>query len=150
MVKQNELALQIVTKVFAGKTDLAGEPYLNHIFRVAEGLKEKYKDHPFVDELETVALLHDLLEDCPEWKENHLRALFNTSVVNAVIKLTKSKFETYDHYIQCLSSNWMARAVKIADLQDNMDVSRLPELKEKDIIRLKKYHKSYVYLSKKN
>ena len=135
-----EIARQIVMHAFANKTDKAGKPYVDHLFRVAS----KVPDHGVDHELKTIAILHDLLEDCPEWTEGALRVFFSDRVVDTVIMLTRGRSESYDAYIErILKDSWACR-VKKADLEDNMDLTRLSYLNEKDIDRIKKYHEAYI------
>lgn len=142
-----QIALNIIETAFAGKKDKAGKPYIDHLKRVAETAKLYFKGNDYIEELETIALLHDLLEDCPEWTKLHLDAIFhNINISDVVCKLTKKDGLNYDQYIQNIANNRFARAVKLADLKDNMDLTRLSEITEKDIERIKKYHKSYIYL----
>lgn len=138
------IALNIIGKAFAGKKDKAGRPYTEHLFRVAENAKQYFEGNEYHEDLYIIALLHDLLEDCPEWTETHINAIFqNVAITSSVLILTKKEGLSYDEYIKNISGNRMARAVKLADLKDNMDLTRLSELTEKDIDRIKKYHKSY-------
>lgn len=130
-----DTAFQIVSEAFAGKTDKAGKPYIEHLIRVAGYMGS--------DELKTIALLHDLLEDCPEWTEEKLDKIFSRRVVMSVVDLTRGK-ESYEAYIDRVIENPWARLVKMYDLIDNMDVTRLSELTDKDIERLRKYHKAYM------
>lgn len=142
-----QIALNIIETAFAGKRDKAGKPYIEHLKRVAENARNYFKGEDYLVELETIALLHDLLEDCPFWSKEHLQAIFkDVLVVGAIKTLTKREDLTYEQYIHNIKNDRFARAVKLADLRDNMDLTRLSELSEKDIERLKKYHKSYVYL----
>lgn len=142
-----QIALNIIETAFAGKKDKAGKPYIDHLKRVAENAKNYFKGSEYVEVLETIALLHDLLEDCPEWTKQHLNAIFkNIIIVDTVEKLTKKEGLNYDQYIANIRNDRFAKAVKLADLKDNMDLTRLSELTEKDIERIKKYHKSYIYL----
>lgn len=135
-----EIAVKIIRKAFADKTDKAGKPYIDHLTRVAN----KVPDYgsPF-HELKIIALLHDVLEDCPEWTEKALRTFFTDRIVDRVVILTKSKFEPYEDYIERVTKDNWACLVKKADLEDNMDLTRLPEITQKDIDRVKKYHKAY-------
>lgn len=136
-----ETAKKIIDHAFRDKSDLSGDPYVYHLIRVADKLNSKN------EEIQTVALLHDLLEDCPDWNKEVLSCFFYSSVVNAVVVLTKGKNEKYEDYIVRVSANRYATIVKIADLQDNMNITRLKELKAKDVDRLKKYLSAYQYLT---
>lgn len=138
-----EKAVEIITKEFKNKKDKAGKPYIDHLWRVKETVHNEIWGNY---ELETVALLHDLLEDCPNWNETKLLEIFPKSVVDSVVCLTHLKNESYQTYIDRVKTNEMAKIVKIADLKDNMDITRLKTLNDSDFIRLKKYHSSYMRL----
>ena len=132
-------ANKIIQEAFKDKVDKGGEPYVYHLNRVArrfEGINTI-----------VVALLHDLLEDCPEWGEEQLRIEFPSKIVDAVVCLTKIKGESYLDYLNRVKSNELALKVKISDLEDNMDVKRLNILTDKDCERLKKYHKAWIELT---
>ena len=135
------LALKIVEYAFRDKKDLAGAPYIDHLKRVADKLKNK------TEHIQIVALLHDLLEDCPEWNKHVLGCFFYKEIVDAVDAITKRKNEPYNDYINRVSSNSYATVVKIADLQDNMDMTRLKQITDKDVTRLKKYLAAYQFLT---
>lgn len=141
-----DLAFKIMHQAFAGKKDKAGKPYFEHLIRVANNAKTYFVGDEYEDELIIIGLLHDLLEDCPEWTKNHLRALFNANIVESIDRLTKREDVSYALYIENIRNNRFATAVKLADLKDNMDLSRLPKLTEKDIERTEKYHRSYISL----
>lgn len=138
----SELAEKIATEAFSDKVDLSGEPYILHLRRVASNFIED-------DELCSTAWLHDILEDCKAWTGDRLKALFPMKVVCDVLYLTRNKGESYEDYIYDISSVDSARRIKLADLKDNMDITRLKSLTEKDILRLKKYHKAFLYLKSK-
>ena len=100
------------------------------------------------DEEKIVAFLHDLLEDT-DYPEDKLRKEFGDRIADAVSLLThreKLDEEGYIDYIRKLkdSGNSLAIAVKIADLTNNSDYTRLgvncPEdLADEDYRRYKKY-----------
>ncbi len=136
LTKMIDLASKIINKAFADKKDRAGKPYIEHLNRVANSC-------PPSDELRTIALLHDILEDCPEWNEKSLRMLFPDSVVDSVVALTQKREQPYEDYITQVIENKDAIIVKSYDLIDNMNIIRLPELTGGDFKRLKKYHKAY-------
>lgn len=137
-----DLALHIVTHAFAGKTDKAGKPYINHLEQVAANMPN-IGDY---GELRAAALLHDLLEYCPEWTAGALRGLFPEYMVATIEALTRRDYEEYATYINRIKEHDWAIRIKIADLRHNMDMSRLPEITENDIARLRKYHKAYKIL----
>jgi (p)ppGpp synthase/HD superfamily hydrolase len=142
MTTMQEHARQIAVEAFRGKTDIGGEPYMGHLCRVAK----PFNDLP---ELYAIAILHDLVEDCEEWSFDRLALLFPDRVVDAIKALTKSPGEPYPEFICRISKNELARQVKIIDLKDNMDLSRIDRpLTEYDLKRTKKYHEALLYLTK--
>lgn len=109
--------------------------------------------HTDDEELKIIAIFHDYIEDI--FKDNPERGLmllseagFSRRVVQAVNLLTHRKETPYDDYIKAISFNADATKVKLADLKDNSDITRLKGLTKKDFDRMEKYHRSYVYLSK--
>lgn len=144
-----KVAYNIARTEFLYKVDKGGHPYLGHLLRVVEGAKRN-PDKCGVNEmeLEVVALLHDLLEDCPNWTEDHISAIFdNNNITLALRRLTRVKSQSYKIYIEGISKNEIARIVKIADLEDNMNIARLSQIEDDDIKRLQKYLRSYKFLT---
>lgn len=135
------IAEKIAESAFKDKLDKGGKPYIEHLRRVAFRASEALPRRS--DELKVIGVLHDLLEDCPEWNEKSLRHIFPNFIVRAIVVLTKRKNETYEEYIGRVNEDFWAKLIKLADLEDNMDILRLSELKEEDFKRLVKYHKAY-------
>lgn len=133
-----EKAMQIAIKVHSTQLDKGGNSYIGHPLRV-----EKLCDD---EDCKIVALLHDTVEDGDITAEYLLMQGFPTYMVDAVLSVSRNKEEDYFNFIQRCKSNPIGRIVKLADLKDNMDVTRLNELTDKDIERLKKYHKAYKIL----
>lgn len=137
-----EIARKIIKHAFKDKKDLAGAPYIDHLERVYE----KVRDHH--DSIKVVALLHDLIEDCEEWSLENLRPFFNETIIDSIDAITKKKNEHYPDYIERVSKDSYARTVKLSDLEDNMNVTRLKKLTDGDLRRLNKYLSAYHYLKK--
>lgn len=98
---------------------------------------------------EIVALLHDVIEDT-DWNIDLLRDEgFTDDILEALSCITKQKDEDYQHFIERIKHNRFAKAVKIADLTNNMDITRLNDITEADVERLRKYHKAYKLLTSK-
>jgi (p)ppGpp synthase/HD superfamily hydrolase len=135
-----EKAFRVVEEAFKDKFDKGGKPYINHLLSVSSRLT--------TDEEKTVGLLHDLLEDCFEWNEEKLSLEFPNNIVESVVCLTKIKGEKYSDYLNRVKTNEIALKVKISDLKDNMDLTRLSKLTDKDLKRIVKYHESYHELIK--
>lgn len=134
-LKQNKLekALEIALDAHRGQTDKAGEIYILHPIRVMQSVEGR-------DE-KVVALLHDVVEDSGKTFED-LEEEFSEDIVSSVKYLTKREDETYLGFIERAKKNEVARRVKIADIQDNLDARRLGKLDEDDIRRMEKYSRS--------
>ncbi len=126
-------AIEIAVAAHAGQADKAGAPYILHPLRVMLALED--------EEDQIVGVLHDVIEDCPGWTPERLRAEgFSEAVLVALAHVTKlSDDEDYAAFIARATLNPIARRVKRADLLDNLDVRRLPAVSEKDGQRLTKY-----------
>lgn len=137
-------AIRIADKAHKGQTDKYDAPYIGHVMRVMNYGKT-------LDE-KIVGALHDVIEDCPQYDYDFLRAEgFPEYILFAVQCLTKtSPDENYDEFILRTEKSPLAIAVKLNDLRDNMDLSRFNrEISEKDAKRLNKYLKAYRYLTEK-
>ena len=137
-------AYLIVSDAFKDIKDNAGQPYIGHLIRVANGINQNLDFHE-TEILTTVALLHDIIEDT-NWTIEDLHKEFPSEVVDSVFLLTKVKGQKYEDYIESLSKNIYSVIVKISDLKDNMDVTRLSNLGDYELKRLKKYHDTYIRL----
>lgn len=132
-------ALSFARKCHEGQKDKGGNDYIGHPIRVADRCSSSTGM--------IVALLHDVMEDCNVTADDLLSEGFPKEVVEAVEFLTRTDVETYDGYIRRLSKNKLARNVKLADLEDNMDVRRLNrELNERDLSLLNRYIRAYKFL----
>lgn len=129
----------IATKVHAGQKDKAGAPYLLHVLRVMMSVEK-------MDE-RIVALLHDVVEDSETTIEELANEGFSKKILRAVELLTKTEHKTYEDYIQEIKRNELARVVKLADLKDNMNITRLKKVTESDNLRIKKYKAAYKFLN---
>lgn len=137
-----ERAIQIAVQAHAGFRDKGGNIYILHPIAVMMRCE--------TNEEKIVAILHDVVEDS-EWTfDALLKEGFSTEVVEALKSVTKeTKDEDYDSFIQRCSNNKIGRNVKIADLRDNLDITRMGELSEKDIKRANKYKRALEFLTKK-
>ena len=129
-------AIAIAAEAHQHQHDKARAPYILHLIRMMQSLD--------TEEEKIVAVLHDLLEDSIEWDAARLRKEgFSDRIMAAIECLTKADGEDYAAFIARASKNPLAVRVKLADLRDNMDVTRLETLSPKDLERLQKYHKHY-------
>ena len=135
-----EIARNLATEYHDGMTDKYGNPYMEHLDRVADRVREM--EYDFVDETSEVELyiatayLHDIIEDTAA-TESTIDAEFPSVIVDAVGKLTRTKGMTYADYIEGMmpsyeilrsDANWfalalsgkIARVVKLSDLLDHV------------------------------
>ena len=136
--EQFQIALELAVEKHKNQTDKAGNPYILHPLHVMENVNSK--------EGKIVAILHDIIEDTDVTVDYLLKIGLSKRIVDAVVALTRSKDMDYQEYIKNLSSNPLAKEVKLADLEHNMDLKRLPTLEEKDLERNRKYQIAYHYL----
>lgn len=130
-----EKAIQIAVEAHAGTKDKGGKAYILHPISVMMRVE--------TEEEKIVAILHDVVEDT-DWTFDALRKEgFSETVIEALETVTKySEEEDYDDFIQRSLKNDIGRKVKIADLRENLDVTRIGELNEKDIERINKYKRA--------
>ena len=133
------LAAALAAYAHSGQTDKAGKPYMEHPTAVAARMK--------TEEEKIVAYLHDVVEDT--FVDNDtIRNRFGNRVADAVAAMTRGNGENYMEYIKRLARNPTAKAVKLADLDHNMDLSRLPEVTPADLTRAEQYRQAKEYLLK--
>jgi (p)ppGpp synthase/HD superfamily hydrolase len=135
-----ERAITIAATAHSGQKEKNGQPYVLHPLRLmmkVEGEAAKM-----------AAVLHDVVEDTGWTLEDLKGEGFSEEVIEAVDRLTRRKDEEdYPAFIERAAENPIARRVKLADLEDNMNVLRLGEITEKDLERVAKYHRAWVKLS---
>lgn len=124
-----------------GQTDKAGQAYIQHPTRVAQKTGMLFDS----DFLVAAAYMHDVIED-GNFTASDLSAFFPKVVWATVELLTRRKSEDRGDYIKNIGNNLLATQVKIADLEDNMDISRIPFPTDKDYERQSRYIDEYKYL----
>lgn len=133
------MALKLAFRFHGGQTDKGGTEYVLHPLTVADKLC-RIED-------KIVAVMHDLIEDT-EVSLSYLHALgFKKDIIAAIDAISKRSGnlprEAYNDYITRVMSNSIARRVKMADLTDNMDTSRLDVMSDVDHRRMQKYRRVY-------
>lgn len=142
MASHEETAMKLALEVHEGQVDKGGEPYIRHPIR----LMNKFSD----ETRRTVALLHDVLEDGKGITEETLRQHgFTEEVIEAVKALTREEDESYTAFIDRCSQNAIALDVKLEDLDDNLDMTRLKSVSGEDLKRAAKYRRAKKRLLKK-
>ena len=137
----NELvkkAEAIARQAHAGQLDKSGKPCIGHVERVAARVTS--------DEAKCVAWLHDVLEDTDALTIAEMHEIFGEDITNGVISVTRWGKERYDDFIRRARANPLGREVKIADLIDNSNLSRLNEVTVVDALRQRKYSDALLYL----
>lgn len=138
MLKKTDLlekAISIALVAHAGQTDKAGTPYILHCLSVM--LRGKTEDK------QIAGVLHDIVEDTDVTIDSLKKLGFPENITSAVKCLTKTKGMDYSKYVAGVKMNKLASKVKLYDLEDNLNLLRLNEVTEKDLIRLNKYLKTY-------
>ncbi len=136
---QTKRALKLCFEAHKEQVDKSGMPYVFHPFHLAEQME--------TEETVTAALLHDVMEDT-EYTLDDLRQMgFSENVLEALTLLTHDDHVPYLEYVSALKSNPIARAVKIADLRHNSDLTRLDYVDEKARERVQKYGKALEILN---
>jgi len=129
-----ERAIEMAAKAHEGKVDKAGAPYILHPLRVMLKLKKS--------EERIAAVLHDVVEDSDFTLEDLRSKGFPDDVVDAVDAVTMRPGESYDDFVRRAALNPIGRRVKLADLEDNCDLSRIANPTKEDYERLAKYQRA--------
>jgi (p)ppGpp synthase/HD superfamily hydrolase len=135
-----EDAISFAVKAHRGRKDKAGAAYILHPLRVMLHMKTK-------DE-RIVALLHDVIEDTKYTQEDLRKAGYSEKVLQSLDYLTRRDGEEYEEFIKRVKHNPLARKVKIADIQDNLDLARIKKPKKSDFMRIEKYRRALSDLMK--
>lgn len=129
--KLTKLAMQISFDAHKEQKDKSGLPYIFHPFHIAEHMS---------DEITVcVALLHDVVEDTDMTFEKLSELGFTTEIIDALKLLTHDDSVPYMDYVKEIAKNPVAKAVKLADLAHNSDLTRLDIIDEKALKRAEKY-----------
>ncbi len=133
-----EQAIALAASAHEGQKDKAGRTYILHPLRVMMKME--------TDTEMTVAVLHDVVEDCGITLEDLRGRGFPEEVLQALDAVSRRKGESYGKFIERSLLNPLARKVKVADLEDNMDLKRIGNFRWKDGARLQKYHEAWMKL----
>ena len=132
-------ALKLCFEAHKNQTDKTGLPYVFHPFHLAEQMTDEYTT--------VTALLHDIAEDT-NYTLNDLKEMgYPDEVITALTLLTHDDGSEYMDYVKRLKNNPIARAVKLADLKHNSDLSRYDKIDGNAIKRTAKYRQAIEILS---
>ena len=124
-------ALKLCFEAHKDQLDKSGLPYVFHPFHLAEEMKD--------EDTTVVALLHDVVEDSDLTPDDLKAHGFSEKVIEAVALMTHDPATPYMDYVAKIKENPIAKAVKLADLRHNSDMTRLEAPTEWDIRRAEKY-----------
>lgn len=124
-------AIEIAARAHAGQRDKGGEPYILHPLRVMFSMESETE--------RICAVLHDVIEDADITLDYLRQEGFTEQVLNVLSLLTRREEESYDDFISRILVDTTACRVKLADLQDNMNLARIPHLSDADLLRAEKY-----------
>ena len=129
--EKTKKALKLCFEAHKNQVDKSGMPYVFHPFHLAEQMKD--------ENTTIVALLHDVVEDTDYTFDDLQEFGFGKEVIDALKLLTHESCVPYMDYVLKIKDNPIAKAVKLADLQHNSDISRLDIIDEKALSRREKY-----------
>jgi (p)ppGpp synthase/HD superfamily hydrolase len=146
-------AIEIAVEAHKGQLDKGGNLYILHPLRVMMGLD--------TEDEKIVGVLHDVVEDCKGWTWDRLRSKgFSEKIIDALqsvsktpeeevefsrLKETRSEEAVRQHYfafVKRAAANEIGRKVKVADIKDNLDISRIKTLSNEDMMRLRRYEEA--------
>jgi len=134
MTQTLERAIAIAATAHAGQVDKGGAPYILHPLKVMlrmSSLEERI-----------VAVLHDVVEDCGISLEDLRKEGFSEEVLSAIESVTKVPGESYEDFVERAAQNPIGRVVKLADLDENSDLSRIASPSWEDLERIEKYRRA--------
>lgn len=131
---KTKMALKLCFAAHKEQLDKCGIPYVFHPFHLAEQMQ--------TEEATIVALLHDVVEDTDYTLEDITAMGFDPVITDALTLLTHDEAVPYMDYVRAIKDNPVAKAVKLADLKHNSDLSRLDIVDEKALARREKYLKA--------
>ena len=135
---KTKMALKLCFEAHKEQVDKSGMPYVFHPFHLAEQMN--------TEETTIVALLHDLVEDTDYTIEDLVDMGFDKSITDAIALMTHADNVAYMDYVRAIKDNPIAKAVKLADLKHNSDLTRLDTIDEKALSRREKYLKAIAIL----
>ena len=129
-----KIALKLCFEAHKDQIDKSGMPYVFHPFHLAEQMAD--------EKTTVVALLHDVIEDT-EYTVDDLKSMgFSDDILSAIALMTHADGVPYMEYVARIKDDPIAKAVKLADLRHNSDMSRLDKITAFDRERAEKYKKA--------
>lgn len=138
MTQTLERAIAIAATAHAGQVDKGGAPYILHPLKVMLRMSTL--------EQRIVAVLHDVVEDCGVSLDDLRKEGFSEEVLIAIESVTKVPGESYEDFVDRAAQNPIGRVVKLADLEENSDLSRIDSPSWEDLERVEKYRRAIARL----
>ena len=138
--EKTKKALRLCFDAHKEQNDKSGLPYVFHPFHLAEQME--------TEETTIVTLLHDIVEDTNITLAELSEKEFDDAVIEALALLTHDKDADYMDYVRAIKQNPIAKAVKLADLRHNSDLTRLDVIDEKALKRRETYLEAIDFLLK--
>ena len=134
MTQTLERAIAIAATAHAGQVDKGGAPYILHPLKVMLRMTTL--------EERIVAVLHDVVEGCEISLDDLRKEGFSEVVLSAIESVTKVPGESYEDFVERAAQNPIGRVVKLADLEENSDLSRIASPSWEDLERIEKYRRA--------
>lgn len=131
-------SIRLAANAHHGQRDKHGQPYILHPLRVMLRLNTEVE--------RIVAVLHDVIEDTDHSLDDLQRMGYSDEILQALDAVTRRESESYEQFVQRSKANPLARRVKLADLEDNMDVHRMTEVTTKELERQARYRRAWAEL----
>lgn len=138
--EKTKKAMELCFEAHKDQVDKSGLPYVFHPFHLAEQME--------TEETIIAALLHDVVEDTDYTLEDIKEMGFGDAVTDALALLTHDDDTEYMDYVRAIKGNPIAKAVKLADLRHNSDITRLDVVDEKALKRRENYLEALEFLQK--
>lgn len=133
-------AITTAAVAFAEKLDKGGQPYILHCLKVMHNLQTKDQ------ELQCIAVLHDIVEDTSTTYQQLVELGFTQRVIDGIRRMTKLPGDSPEDYFNRVASSQDSIRVKLADLRHNSDIRRLKGITDQDFARVRKYQEMYTRL----
>lgn len=130
-----KVAIEMAHEAHKNQKRFDGTPYILHLFRVMGKQKTEVT--------RIIAMLHDIVEDTSITIDDLQNAGFESQIIDAIKLMTHDNTIDYDVYVNRMCVDRNAIVVKMADLEDNLNMLEIPKLKPKDLERLVKYHRNW-------
>jgi (p)ppGpp synthase/HD superfamily hydrolase len=130
-----EDAIALAAEAHRGQVDKSGQPYILHPLRVMLRCR--------TDAQRIAAVLHDVVEDTGRTPDDLRDLGYPAEILAALDCLTKRDGESYEAFVERAAADPIARVVKLADIEDNLDLRRLPGVSDRDVDRLGRYVRAW-------